>query len=253
MNADPGTAPGPGTTPDPGTAPAPGTSPAPRGDSRFDTIARSVLIRRFFGVPFFRPAVSPALLFDSWAFLFGPLPFLFSGMWRKGLVLLLAGLFLYAPLFLPTDTSALTAAFTEAYTPYPQLLAGLSLLLVLCAGSGRLPAALLTISAISAVFLYGLLHVEHLYLGERHGMAYVWLCTAPVWKSLFQLLVLGALGLRPILLLATTLAAAGLFLLGIPLNIPVASLPAAAFPVFCAMMATYDRFRRNVRGETFWW
>ena len=40
---------------------------APPGNSRFEAIASSTLTGRFFGVPFFRPSVSPALLINVWA------------------------------------------------------------------------------------------------------------------------------------------------------------------------------------------
>ncbi|MFR1532276.1 MAG: hypothetical protein ACLSTO_00335 [Bilophila wadsworthia] len=35
------------------------------------------------------------------------------------------------------------------------------------------------------------------------------------------------------------------------LNLPVPVLPAAAFPVFCGMMATYDRYRKDVLRRRF--
>ena len=88
---------------------------APPGNSRFEAIASSTLTGRFFGVPFFRPSVSPALLFNVWAYLLGPFAFFLFGLWRKGIVLLAVGLFLYAPLILPTDASALTDILIEAY------------------------------------------------------------------------------------------------------------------------------------------
>lgn len=111
---------------------------APPGNSRFEAIASSTLTGRFFGVPFFRPSVSPALLFNVWAYLLGPFAFFLFGLWRKGIVLLAVGLFLYAPLILPTDASALTDILIEAYTPYYQALQALALLFVLlfCLGRG---------------------------------------------------------------------------------------------------------------------
>ena len=66
---------------------------APPGNSRFEAIASSTLTGRFFGVPFFRPSVSPALLFNVWAYLLGPFAFFLFGLWRKGIVLLAVGLF----------------------------------------------------------------------------------------------------------------------------------------------------------------
>ena len=53
---------------------------APPGNSRFEAIASSTLTGRFFGVPFFRPSVSPALLFNVWAYLLGPFAFFLFGL-----------------------------------------------------------------------------------------------------------------------------------------------------------------------------
>ncbi len=228
--------------------------PAPASDSgRFDALAASVLLRRFFGVPFFRPPVSSARLFDIWAYLLGPLAFLASGLWRKGLVLSGIALFLYAPLLLPSDVSALVAALVEAYTPYHQLLEGLSLIFVLLFCTGKPYAALLALLLFSAVFLYGALHTAPLYLGPRHGLAYVWLSTGLIWQALFQASLAALLGLRLAALAVLLLVGAGLRFLGFPLDLPLAALPAAAFPVFCGMMATYDRYRKDVLHEIFWW
>ena len=55
--------------------PATDEANAPPGNSRFEAIASSTLTGRFFGVPFFRPSVSPALLFNVWAYLLGPFAF----------------------------------------------------------------------------------------------------------------------------------------------------------------------------------
>jgi len=99
--------------------PATDEANAPPGNSRFEAIASSTLTGRFFGVPFFRPSVSPALLFNVWAYLLGPFAFFLFGLWRKGIVLLAVGLFLYAQLILPTDASAFTDILIEAFKPSP--------------------------------------------------------------------------------------------------------------------------------------
>lgn len=41
----------------------------------------------------FRPSVSPALLFNVWAYLLGPFAFFLFGLWRKGIVLSPSSLF----------------------------------------------------------------------------------------------------------------------------------------------------------------
>ena len=147
---------------------------APPGNSRFEAIASSTLTGRFFGVPFFRPSVSPALLFNVWAYLLGPFAFFLFGLWRKGIVLLAVGLFLYAPLILPTDASALTDILIEAYTPYYQALQALALLFVLLFCLGRGFWALLAFLTFAAVFLYGSFHTERLYIGLGFGTSYAW-------------------------------------------------------------------------------
>ena len=160
---------------------------APPGNSRFEAIASSTLTGRFFGVPFFRPSVSPALLFNVWAYLLGPFAFFLFGLWRKGIVLLAVGLFLYAPLILPTDASALTDILIEAYTPYYQALQALALLFVLlfCLGRGfRALLAFLTFADLN-LFL-GSFHTERLYIGLGFGTAYAWLNMSIIWKALFQ-------------------------------------------------------------------
>lgn len=226
---------------------------APPGNSRFDAIASSTLTGRFFGVPFFRPSVSAALLFNVWAYLLGPFAFFLFGLWRKGIVLLIVGLFLYAPLFLPTDASVLTDILIETYTPYYQALQALALLFVLLFCLGRGFWALLVFLSFVAVFLYGAVHVEHLYFGVGFGTSYVWLTMNIVWKALFQTGIFSLFGRGWTGLTIILIEGAAIWYLGLPLNLPVSVLPAAVFPIFCGMMATYDRYRKDVLRETFWW
>ena len=232
---------------------ASGEANAPLGNSRFEAIASSALIGRFFGVPFFRPSVSSALLFNVWAYLLGPFAFFLFGLWRKGIVLLAVGLFLYAPLILPTGASALTDILIEVYTPYYQALQGLALLFVLLFCLGRGFWALLAFLTFTAVFLYGSFHTEHLYIGPAFGTAYAWLNMGIVWKALFQAGLFSLLGRCWPGLAAILIDGFAIWYIGPPLNLPVSILPAAAFPVFCGMMATYDRYRKDVLRETFWW
>ena len=101
-------------------------------------------------------------------------------------MLLAVGLFLYAPLILPTDASALTDILIEAYTPYYQALQALALLFVLLFCLGRGFWALLAFLTFAAVFLYGSFHTEPLYIGLGFGTAYAWLNMSIIWKALFQ-------------------------------------------------------------------
>ena len=137
---------------------------APPGNSRFEAIASSTLTGRFFGVPFFRPSVSPALLFNVWAYLLGPFAFFLFGLWRKGIVLLAVGLFLYAPLILPTDASALTDILIEAYTPYYHPLPS-PCSLSCCSGSGAASGLCQPSSLLPPFFCTCSFHTERLYIG----------------------------------------------------------------------------------------
>ncbi len=230
-----------------------GGASVPSGNSRFEAIASSTLAGRFFGVPFFRPSVSPALLFNVWAYLLGPFAFFLFGLWRKGIVLLAAGLFLYSPLILPTDTSALTDILIEAYTPYYQALQALALLFVPLFCLGRGFWALLAFLIFTAFFLYGAFHTEYLYLGSGLGTAYAWLNIGIVWKALFQAGLFSLLGRNWQALAVVLIDGIAIWYIGLPFNLSISTLPAAAFPVFCGMMATYDRYRKDVLRETFWW
>lgn len=224
---------------------------APPRDRRFAAIAAGVLTGRFFGVPFFNPPVSPTVLFNVWAYLLGPFFFLFAGLWRKGLILLVVGALLYAPGLLPSDVSALVSILVEEYTPYHQALQGLALLLVAFACTGRSVLSLLVALLFMALFVYGALATRYLDLGI--ASAYVWLNAGIIWKALFQLCLFALLGSRWSVLAAALLAAGAFFSVGLPVDLPLHVFPAAAFPVFCGMMATFDLYRKKLLGERFWW
>lgn len=209
----------------PEMTPATDGANAPPGNSRFEAIASSTLTGRFFGVPFFRPSVSPALLFNVWAYLLGPFAFFLFGLWRKGIVLLAVGLFLYAPLILPTDASAFTDILIEAYTPYYQALQALALLFVLLFCLGRGFWALLAFLTFAAVFLYGSFHTERLYIGLGFGTAYAWLNMSIIWKALFQAGLFSLLGRCWLGFAAILIDGLALWYVGLPLNLPVSVLP----------------------------
>jgi hypothetical protein len=203
-----------------------------------------------------KAAVSEAEIKLSHAYVTAPVAgfaFFLFGLWRKGIVLLAVGLFLYAPLILPTDASALTDILIEAYTPYYQALQALALLFVLLFCLGRGFWALLAFLTFAAVFLYGSFHTERLYIGLGFGTAYAWLNMSIIWKALFQAGLFSLLGRCWLGFAAILIDGLALWYVGLPLNLPVSVLPAAAFPVFCGMMATYDRYRKDVLRETFWW
>lgn len=162
------------------------------------------------------------------------------------------GSFLYALLTLPTDASILTDILIEAYTPYYQALQALALLFVLLFCLRRGFWALLAFLIFVAVFLYGSFHTERLYIGLGFGTAYAWLDVSIIWRALFQAGLSSLLGRCQLGFAAILIDGLALWYVGLPLDLPVPVLPAAAFPVFCGMMATYDRYRKDVLRETFW-
>ena len=91
------------------------------------------------------------------------------------------------------------------------------------------------------------------YIGPGFGTAYAWLNMSIIWKALFQAGLFSLLGRCWLGLAVILIDGLALWYVGLPLNLPVSVLPAAAFPVFCGMMATYDRYRKDVLRETFWW
>lgn len=101
--------------------------------------------------------------------------------------------------------------------------------------------------------MYGSFHTERLYIGLGFGTAYAWLNMSIIWKALFQAGLFSLLGRCWLGFAAILIDGLALWYVGLPLNLPVSVLPAAAFPVFCGMMATYDRYRKDVLRETFWW
>ena len=70
-------------------------------------------------------------------------------------------------------------------------------------------------------------------------------------EALFQAGLFSLLGRCWLGFAAILIDGLALWYVGLPLNLPVSVLPAAAFPVFCGMMATYDRYRRMYCGRRF--
>ena len=201
----------------------------PAGNNRFEAIASSTLTGRFlaFLFPAFRQP-RPAL--QCLGLPARPVRLFLFGLWRKGIVLLAVGLFLYAPLILPTDASALTDILIEAYTPYYQALQAPRP--ALC--PAVLPRARLLGSARLPHFcrrlLYGSFHTERLYIGLGFGTAYAWLNMSIIWKALFQAGLFSLLGRCWLGFAAILIDGLALWYVGLPLNLSVSVLPAAAFP-----------------------
>ena len=70
-----------------------------------------------------------------------------------------------------------------------------------------------------------------------------------IWKALFQAGLFSLLGRCCLGFAAILIDGLALWYVGLPLNLPVSVLPAAAFPRLLRMMATYDRYRKDVLRE----
>lgn len=235
-------------TPSPSEAEA---LPFADADRRFALIASSACTGRFLGVPFFRPSLPAEALFNVWAFLLGPFAFFAFGLWRKGLVLLGAGAFIFVPTLLPTDVSPLASILREAYTPFPQALQALSLTFVALWCRGRRWWATLTGLAFAGLFIAGDLHVPP--LDFKPGSGFVWLNAPMFWNALLQAEAFSLLAGRWAAALVFPLLGAAFWYGGVPLYLFLYALPAVFYPLFCGMMATYDLYRKKVLHEVFWW
>lgn len=232
--------------------PPPGENgPAPTAaEGRFAPFAARVPAGRFLGVPFFRPPL-PAAPFNPWAYLFGPLYFFAVGLWRKGLVLLAAGVLIFVPTLAPTETAPLASILREAYAPFPEILHAIGLLFVILWCQGHRWAAVITGLSFLTAFVGGDVHVR--YLRFDYGSAYAWLNAPILWKALVQAETFSLLAQRPVAALVFPLLGAGFWYLGLPLHLFLYTLPSLLYPVFCGMMADYDLYRRKALREVFWW
>lgn len=234
------------------TYPPSDNGPAPEAaEGPFAPFASRILRGRFLGVPFFRPPLSPAALFNPWAYLFGPFYFFAVGLWRKGLLLLAAGLFVFVPTLMPTEVTPLASILREEYAPFPEMLQALALLFVILWCQGHSRAAAITGLSFLAAFAGGDLRVT--YLGFEYGSAYAWLNAPILWKALVQAETFSLLAQRPVAALAFPLLGLGFWYLGMPLYLFLYTLPSILYPVFCGMMANYDLYRHKALRETFWW
>ena len=205
---------------------------------------------RFLGVPFFDPPINPTLLFDPWAYLFGPLYFLGRGIWRKSLTLLLLGAVCYAPSLFP-ENAALRQALVEEYATPHLILTALSVLFTLLFCMGRRLTAVFTGILFAAVFIASQPMVAYLNMGTFS--AFTWLNSSLIWTALGRGLLFSLLGKKTLLSAALAALSAALFVLGLPLTLGLSDLPSLAYPIFCGMAGTYDLYRTRRLGEKFWW
>lgn len=216
------------------------------------------------GIPLFAPSAragcgAGGVCFNAWAYLFGPLYYLFRGMWRKALTLCLlffviVGLpGLFCGLWAETDGSgALREILDETYAWPGLVLSVLSVLFPLCVGLGRKVWAGLAAFAIAAVFLWGERNCPFLDLGAFSG--FVWANAPSVWQALTGAGLFCLFARRFAACAAFIVAALVLWGAGLPFAFPdLPLIPEIFFHLLCGMSAARDLWRHRERGERFWW
>ena len=204
----------------------------------------------FLGIPSFDPPVSPTLLFNPWAYLFGPLYFLVQGMWRKGLSLALLWILCQVPSLFSEHIPLQQALIEEYAVPYLLLMA-LSALFTLLFCMGQQLA-----STISAALFGVLLAGSHAFINPLslgNFSAFVWLNAGLLWTALGRVFLFSLLGKNLLMLAVTAGTGIVLYLLNFPLTLAMNELPSLAFPIFCGMMGSYDLYRAKCLKQKFWW
>ena len=219
----------------------------PRG---FRELESSSYTRSILGIPYFAPAIRPTILFNPWAYLFGPFYFLFRGMWRKGLSLAAVWILCQIPSLFQEHGPLQRALIEEYAIPHLILMILSSLFTLLFCMGYRLPAGFV------AVLFVAVLAGSHLFivpLDMDNVSAFVWLNTGLLWTALGRVFLFSLLGKNLCMTLAIGGLGLGLYCWGLPSSIAVNDLPALAYPVLCGMMGTYDLYRAKRLKKTFWW
>ncbi len=194
-------------------------------------------------------AADPAALFSPWAFLFGPFWYLWRGLWRKALLLLPLWV---VPALLPDDGHALAGIAAGAQPGTEAAVYGTGLAFLLLLFSGRRVAALFTALVGLAGLLYGEIHFPYLDFGV--SSAFMWLAARQVWPLPAACALYYGLTRRPVGVLVSLAAVPALLQFGLPaegLCLPL--IADAAIRTLVGLSAVRDAFRREIRGETFWW
>lgn len=221
-------------------------------EQQWERIAAGYCCRCFPGIPVCHPSISSSLLFSGWAFLFGPFYYLFTGMWRKALVLgFLTLLSLFIPLGTASDAVALFAILSVEYA-WPALalkVLGLVGIVLFCSGCRELALGITLMFGI--VFFQASFAVRPLLLDNVS--AFVWLGSSTVWLTLLQLGFFSLFARHEFWLLLVLLVGIGFWLLGLPPVTLPDMLPSALLSMLAGCMGVYDRYRFRVLKETFWW
>lgn len=222
-----------------------------RTDRLFSLIAASVCLSRTFGVPNFSPHIRATTLFNFWAFLLGPLYYLFTGMWRKAIVIALLMVPIRFFFYVDNDNAPLRHFLSEEYGLFTLAVEILCIVFVLLYCLGRRFSAFLAATAFLGVFIFGEIHLGYLNLGI--SSAFAWFNSRFVWEALCSVGFFSLLARRPVDSACTLLVGLAFWQAGLPITtLPPEILP-ALLAVLCGMMATYDRYRLRVLHKTFWW
>lgn len=222
-----------------------------RTDRPFSLIATSVCLSRTLGIPRFNPPIRATTLFSIWAFLLGPIYYLFAGMWRKAIVVAVLMVPIRFSFYFDNDNAQLLHFLSEEYGLFTLALEILSIIFALLYCLGRRFSAFLAATAFLGLFVFGEVHLDYLNLGV--GSAFTWLNSRFVWEALCTVGVFSLLSRSPVSSACTLLIGLSFWQAGLP----IATLPPVVLPVllavFCGMMATYDRYRARVLRKKFWW
>ncbi len=222
-------------------------SRSPRG---FHELELSRHTGSLLGLPSFDPSIHPTVLFNPWAYLFGPLYFLVRGMWRKGLILAILWILCMIPTAFPEHIPLQQALFEEYAFPHLLLMA-LSTLFTLLFCTGHNLIALLTAGLFVVVLVGSQPFIVPLDMGNFS--AFVWLNSVLLWTALGRTFLFSLLGKMPVMAIVTGGLGVALYLQGLPLALDPAEVPALAYPVICGMMGTYDLYRAKRLKKRFWW
>lgn len=204
----------------------------------------------FLGIPSFDPPVSPTVLFNPWAYLFGPLYFLVQGMWRKGLSLTLIWILCQIPSLFPEHIPLQQALIEEYAVPYLLLMA-LSALFTLLFCMGQQLASTISAALFGVILAGSHAFINPLSLGNFS--AFIWLNAGLLWTALGRVFLFSLLGKNLLMLAVTGGTGILLYFFHFPLTIAMNELPSLAFPIFCGMMGSYDLYRAKCLKQKFWW
>lgn len=207
---------------------------------------------RALGVPVFAPPIRLTTLFSILTVFFGPLAYFCTGMWRKGLsILLIVISFSFLEMYLSRDSQALENFVIEEYWDIYLLLTGASMFMVLSLCKGYRTLAICLGLSMSAFVFVTHTHVEHLHIGV--STAFMWMVGGIIGTTFTVLACFYFLGRQWIMFTICIVHLVFFFIAGVPFSFGFYYMPASCFAMFLGTQALWDRYRHSVLGERFWW